>query len=110
MNALPRYFYEKRNTQNKHITTQIYKTHRAVTKLVAIGYIVLDVQLMGSRPYIEIRFQQRCENLKGVSCGYQKIHGERKERMVSQFCHCDVAWVQPEYVSQLNTRKRNENG
>lgn len=110
MSALALRSFDKRNAQNKHITTQLHKAHCAVNKLVDTGLTVVDVQVTGSRPVIEIQYQNRCEHLNGVSRGRRNVHGELEEMMQSQFCHCDVVWVQPDYVNQLKAMKGNKNG
>ena len=99
-----------REAQNKDISTQIHQAQRAVTKLIDTGLTVIGVQITDNRPQVEIQYQTKCENLNGVSCGLQNVNGEIVEMMISQFHHCDVIWIQPEYVNQLKGIKGMSNG
>ncbi|MGR6871216.1 hypothetical protein ACU6U9_02655 [Pseudomonas sp. HK3] len=110
MSALAIHSLNKRNAQNKHMSTQLHKAHCAVNKLADTGLTVIDVQITGTAPQIEIQYQKRCEYLNGVSRGRRNIHGQLEEMMLSHFCHCDVIWIQPDYVNQLKAMKGNRNG
>ena len=109
LTILPSFERRMSSIQNKHITTQLYQIQCAVKKLIDRGFMVIDAQITHSRPQIEIRYQANCENLNGINCTLSKSNEEADEIMVSQFCHCDVTWVQPEYVRQLKALMGDDN-
>ncbi|NVK42137.1 MAG: hypothetical protein HWE39_12930 [Oceanospirillaceae bacterium] len=110
MSAVAYRSFHQRNTQNKHIASQLHKAQCAVNKLADTGLTVIDVKITGSRPVIEIQYQKRCEYLNGTSVGRRNLSGDIEEKMTSIFCHCEVIWVQPDYVAQLARMKGNKNG
>lgn len=90
-------FAEKRNTQKQTMMIQLHQMNLAVTKLLDTGLVVIGIRMSGQRPQIEIKYQERCKHFNGaVDRGRQNIHGEIEVKMMSQFCHCDVIWMQPE--------------